>query len=82
MLRFCVRFVLALFALHTLSASDTEINLLLFDKIDPAYMHGKVTGVRRWLMSDTAREQFIQRHHEYISPWRQSASMHLELPRL
>ena len=49
------------------AVQDTEINLLRADKIEPAYMGGKVTGIRWFMMRDTARAKYMARHKKYIS---------------
>ena len=54
-------------ALLTLQAADTEVNLLRADRIEAAVMHGKVTGIRGYMMNDIARERYIIAHKQYIA---------------
>ena len=46
---------------------DTEINLLRTGKVEPAVIHGKVTGVRGWPMRDFARDKYISPLRGYFS---------------
>ena len=46
---------------------DTEVNLLRADKIEAAYMHGKVTGIRGYMMNDLARERYFSSHKQYLA---------------
>ena len=38
---------------------DTEVNLLRTGTVEPAIIHGKVTGVRGYPMRDYARDKYI-----------------------
>ena len=51
-------------ALLTLRAADTEVNLLRADRIEAAIMHGKVTGIRGYMMNDIARARYIIAHQQ------------------
>ena len=46
---------------------DTEINLLRTGTVEPAVIHGKVTGVRGWPMRDYARDKYISTLRGYFS---------------
>ena len=47
--------------------ADAEVNLLRADKIEPAYMHDKITGVRGYMMNDIARNNYTVGHRKYIA---------------
>ena len=47
--------------------SDTEINLLRADGIQPVYIHGRLTGIRGFIINDLARFRYITKHQKYIS---------------
>ena len=58
---------LAMSSLCSLFAADTAVNLLITDKVEPAHMHGEVTGVRGWMMHDHPRRSYISKHDKYFS---------------
>ena len=47
--------------------TDTEVNLLRTGTLEPAVIHGKVTGVRGWPMRDYARDKYISPLRGYFS---------------
>ena len=46
---------------------DAEVNLFRADKIEPAYIHGKVTAVSGYTMRDRARDRYIAKHRQNFS---------------
>ena len=47
--------------------TDAEVNLLRAETVEPAVIHGKVTGIRGYMMNDLGRAKYISPLREYIS---------------